>query len=569
MSRMDTLEMVRSWLARGFAEADACRMSGVSVAWYRRWTARTAEAGASMLGDMPRTGRPSGCPDLTAAEADYLAKLFLRSNRGRSSGSMTSSARIAAKDPTSPLRAEVRAAILSVSNKHAIPTPVKRALRGGISDAHVARYRDPKAGQNDGIYIPGFLRMTSDGSRRIIPGERQVWDDATINIAYTVPWPAGGDPCSDRYGVRLARYQLLLGIDCATDMCVGYANVMRANDGYRACDVVAALHRSWESTGYAPNEVVLEGGNWQAKVLPEFLAASAVSMISAKGRPNQKLVEGYFNRLWTAMSIFGIQGHVGRFRGENVAETTLWTACREGRRDPRDFFPTVETVLGWLNQAIAHLNAETLQSKIYGTWIPKEVYAGVVEKGHALPGGVWRFALPVVAERTMRRGMVEVLAETPFDTSLKHPYLFAPEEGHLFEGAKVVVRFDPYRIERGAHVELAGKFREWPRGHEISDCARCISAAPILIDDNGQIKASVRDPRDSGRALKKANRALIGTQTAAFDARGIVRKKNGTPAKAKTTAKAAAPVVVDADEVAAPVRDRAMAERMAGVLFTV
>lgn len=345
-SRLDKLETVRGWLTRGVLEADACRLSGVSVAWFRRWSERIGSAGVEAGADLPRTGRPALCPEPTPEEAEYLAKLYLRSNRGRSSGSMTAAARMAAKDPNSPLRDTVRAAILRPANKHSVPTPIKRALRSRISDAHIARFRDPKSGQNDGIYIPGYLRMTSDGTRRIKPGERQVWDDATINIAYTVPWPAGGDPCSDKYGVRLARYQLLLGIDCATDMCVGYSNVMRANDGYRACDVVAALHRCWESTGYAPNEVVLEGGNWQAKVLPEFLSASAVTMISAKGRPNQKLVEGYFNRLWTALSVIGIKGHVGRFRGENVTETQLWTACREGRRDPRELFPPVEVVLG-------------------------------------------------------------------------------------------------------------------------------------------------------------------------------------------------------------------------------
>ena len=34
----------------------------------------------------------------------------------------------------------------------------------------------------------------------------------------------------------------------------------------------------------------------------DFLAASGVQLISAKGRPNQKLVEGWFNRLWTVLS---------------------------------------------------------------------------------------------------------------------------------------------------------------------------------------------------------------------------------------------------------------------------
>ena len=88
--------------------------------------------------------------------------------------------------------------------------------------AEVARYRDPKAGQNDGIYTPGWLRMATDGSRRLLPGERQVWDDASVNVGVVVPWTRGGDACSDKFGVRVARFQLLLGIDCATDFVCGY-----------------------------------------------------------------------------------------------------------------------------------------------------------------------------------------------------------------------------------------------------------------------------------------------------------------------------------------------------------
>ena len=44
------------------------------------------------------------------------------------------------------------------------------------------RFRDPNSGLNDGIYIPGWLRMVEDGSRRLRAGEQEVWDDLSVNV---------------------------------------------------------------------------------------------------------------------------------------------------------------------------------------------------------------------------------------------------------------------------------------------------------------------------------------------------------------------------------------------------
>ena len=95
------------------------------------------------------------------------------------------------------------------ASKHTLPREIIKALRS--STAEVARYRDVKSGQNDGIYTPGWLRMKDDGSSRLEPGVQQVWDDASINAGVIVPWTRGGDKCADKYQVRVARFQLLLG----------------------------------------------------------------------------------------------------------------------------------------------------------------------------------------------------------------------------------------------------------------------------------------------------------------------------------------------------------------------
>jgi diguanylate cyclase (GGDEF)-like protein len=62
-----------------------------------------------------------------------------------------------------------------------------------------------------------------------------------VNFCVVVPWPWGGDKCSDKFGVRVGRFQFLPAIEDASDKCVGLSYVIRARDSYRAEDVVARL----------------------------------------------------------------------------------------------------------------------------------------------------------------------------------------------------------------------------------------------------------------------------------------------------------------------------------------
>ena len=101
-----------------------------------------------------------------------------------------------------------------------LPAPVRAVFRD-LQGTVVDRYRDNRSGTSDGIYTPGWLRRDEETGRFLLPGERQVWDDASPNVPVAVPWPARGDKCADRWGWRAARFQLLAGIDCATDQLVG------------------------------------------------------------------------------------------------------------------------------------------------------------------------------------------------------------------------------------------------------------------------------------------------------------------------------------------------------------
>jgi hypothetical protein len=296
---------------------------------------------------------------------------------------------------------------------------------------------------------------------------------------------------------------------------------MRPSDGYRAEDVVSTLWRVSTLAGYAPQQCVMEGGSWQAQRTRAYLDAAGIQLISAKGRPNQKLIESVFNRLWTVMAVeLPARGQVGRFRGEMAAENTDWRRCREGVADPRAVFPELTEFLAALDRSIKYLNAETVESRGYGSWTPSEVYAAQAVRGHALPQGLRRFALPVREVRKLRRsGMVAVRAECPF--GWPHTYMFAMDDAYMFDGADVRVSFDPASIADGATVELAADWRDMKAGRIIDAAARCISPAPELFRAGGEWIVQTRDGRQDAAAVKRTSRARIGAQAAAFDERGV------------------------------------------------
>lgn len=516
-ARLAEIRAVEKALADGASLPIACRIVGVSPRWFEKWAGKLAAGGLAALADAERPGRPRQV-EVSEADALRLRARYLRSNRAENAGSMTQAARSLAKEGA--LAPEVCEAILRErSSKHLLPVAVREALK--TPRAAVALARDRRSGLTDGLYAPGWLRMREDGSRRLLPGERQVWDDASVNVGVVVPWPRGGDKCSDRFGVRVARFQLLLGLDCATDHVAGYAYVCRASDAYGAADVVRAMHGVWSRNGYAPAEVVLEGHAWQAERTLRFLEAAGVKKISAKGRPNQKLVEGYFNRLWTVMSWkFPARAQVGRFRGEMKEGTRNFIDAQAGKLDPRGIFPSYEEFQEKLLESIEYLEDEWMESRRFGRWRPIEAYRAVnaAMNGVRMPADIWRHALPEVAECTVRRGgMLHARATSPHGVAADYDFAWAA--GYEADGRKVRVRFDPWDIAAGGVVEDAAT------GRVLADGVPCVSPVPCLGAARGfwdgrhllrQAKASARATLletvhaadDKGRALRHVSRGL-------------------------------------------------------------
>ena len=78
---------------------------------------------------------------------------------------------------------------------------------------------------------------------------------------------------------------------------------------------------------------MFEGGAWQAGIAERFLATAGIGLQSAKGRPHEKLIENYWNRLWSPLSLQ--DGQIGRYRGEMERENAEFMRVRDGRVDPR------------------------------------------------------------------------------------------------------------------------------------------------------------------------------------------------------------------------------------------
>lgn len=493
---------------------DNCGYSDSTVKRWLTFRLRADEGDRYALLRGKSTGR--GTITVNEDEAIALRSAYVTSNRCHGKGSMTYAARSVARDNDSPLRQEVRDAILKDRcSKHILPVNVRRAMRG--TDAVVANYRDPRTVALGGMFASGTLRMTTglDGvQRRLYGGERWCVDDASINFGVCVPWERQGDPCSEKYGVRVGRYQLLAAIDCASDYCVGFTYAIREHDAYRGDDVVAMLNNVMTLNGYKPDELVVEGGSWQSRRVIEFLRMTGIKMIDAKGRPHQKLIENWLNRLWTPLSD-RTGGQVGRKRGEMAKESKLFQACRSGAEDPRKHFPLLTTALNAIKWSIDYINEEIAHSREYGNWVPSKVYASGL-KDHVRPGyqdDVSYLASRVRERRQIRRfGMVKITATSPL--GFPEVYHFGGAELSAYNGADVWIHFDPFAHPVLATVTLADDFQDTRAGTVIAKRLEPMNSAPELMQtSDGLFYFANHNGIETTRKAKVAIQQMVRRET--------------------------------------------------------
>lgn len=315
---------------------------------------------------MSGRGRPR-LVELSAAQAERLAELYLATNRTRAEGSMEAAWVLFAEE-TGLWPWTVRHHRLVGS----LPTAAVEVLRRakGLVLPHRGGSKELRL---KGPHQQGGMRMHWSEGRRLRAGESYSVDDLTRNVACWIPWPWGGCPCSEKYEVKLGRWQTLVVVDDATWAVVAVMSVFRAAESYRGADAASLIYRTESEVGVAGLDLassrwVVEGGVWQSK---QALAALGGRYHSAKGRPQQKLVERWFGAVQTVDAVWNRD--LGRQRGEMLAANQLWLDCRAGRKDPRRHFAAFEEGQESLMQAIRYMNEREVRSQgLYGRWVPQE-----------------------------------------------------------------------------------------------------------------------------------------------------------------------------------------------------
>lgn len=382
---------------------------------------------------------PQGRPrevTLTPGQEVRYAQLVLLANKDRKSGSASMAWRMLCDEfPEIPWDWR------ELASKHQIPAVAREVARR--AQALVSLHRQGERGlRSTGAYTPGMLRRQWDGKSRRLAGEHGSWDDATVNFGVLIPWEHGGCKLSDKYKVKLGRFQLLLNHDEASSFVPAWSHVIRESQGYRGTDVVEAVMRVSRDVALY-KALVLEGGVWQGQRMKRVMDSLGVELLSVKGRPQCKMVENFFNRLWTRLGMEKGLASVGRFRGEEKANSEFYVKCRAGNADPRGKFPHLHEAVEGMERAVRWLNADRIESPTYGKWVPEERWAAdlLAHPRPVISGEALWLAAPCMEKRMVSRNGVIATATGPL--GLRMRYHFTGPCLWEWEGKQVEIYFDP------------------------------------------------------------------------------------------------------------------------------
>lgn len=375
---LGVLEIVKT---RGVSISEACREMDVRRANFDRWKVRYEASGLEGLED-----NYANCGRRPAAVLDDRELQKARALYAKTK-SITAALRMLAS--TTECSDEVATTILKKRrSKHTI-TPTLRAqvkMPKAVMDWH----ESPSRVKREAFITPRRLSFldVAGVENRILPGMLAERDDMSNNFLFWIDWPWGGDPCSEKYGVRIARGQNLMHLDVGSLRFLSFLMLVRLRDSYRADDIWQWVGQTYRDLGIPQIGERWERGIWQANKLRGDAAAGVTAGhtdaetrlggISALNRkiivsqsPTTKIIENrfrYFQRICAT-----IPGQIGASRGEMEKVNKLWTECRQGRRDPRHYFLSYEDTVRELEAKIQFMNAEQVEGSIYNG-IPNEIW---------------------------------------------------------------------------------------------------------------------------------------------------------------------------------------------------
>jgi hypothetical protein len=302
--------------------------------------------------------------------------------------------------------------------------------------------------------------------QRLMPGDLFERDDMSNNFLCWIPWPWGGDPCSDRYGVRIARGQNLLMIDAASLFFASFNFLIRIRDSYRADDIWAWVGDSYRDPliGMPRIGERWEGGTWTSRKLRGDRTApieeghtgesareggmSALGLrVVRSWSPTTKIIENRFNFLQTACAT--IKGQIGRRRGEMERVNKLWTHCKMGYRDPREYFLSFDDACDQIEAKLHFVNGEPVEGVVYAG-IPARLWEEGIKENPLRKLAEDQGYLFARDKRVLTVAREHVRARfTRPDGSHGMWWFHSPALRDL-DGVKVAVYFDTYNAEAGA-----------------------------------------------------------------------------------------------------------------------
>lgn len=460
--RRRVIEAFAALRAGGVSITKAARKVGEPYLTIWRWSkAYDAHGFDGLLPKHKNSGRPAK-NKFSEAEAAQVKDLVLNTNRTRVSGSTPEALRaglkrgIFSEETAALLRARFESGVM------VLPPVMREQVR--VSEATTEAYRAPRNAWLNRIQSPGSLMLTREPlhggpptgeEREIEPGEKWTIDDGTINFVCCVPFNLPGNPCADKFGVMVGRFQFIVPADHRSYFIPGFNYTARPRSSYRAEDLTATLHTIFLEHGY-PRAMVLEHGVSAANLVSDTLGMLGIKIERASS-PHQKIVEFLFNKLWTKLSL--MPGQVGRFRGEEEEVTGLINSCRRGATDPRKYFPLLADVLKALHEVIAEHNSQLVQSRQYGKWVPAEFFSrkAPAHLRKLDPESAWIFA-PTITDPLLIQGC-KVRKSVCLMEGYTEVFDFSAEWMAQLNGVRVKMFFNPFAPDCLATVVLAQTFQ--------------------------------------------------------------------------------------------------------------
>jgi hypothetical protein len=348
----------------------------------------------------------------------------------------------------------------------------------------------------------------------IQPGTIFEADDGTLNFYATIPWPFGGDKCSDKFGVKLARWQLLAVADVASEQCVAVDIVCRSLGQYRGEDSAALLGRTMMEV-CEPELWRLERGSWESQMVRGAMELCHVPVTNAWHSKQKNVIERFFDRLWTPASL--IPGHVGRDADADKFKQIydIVIACQDGRRDPRDYFLTLTEAAPKVYKAIEFVNSEPIESGSgWGTWVPQERYQTHMDANprQRLDAQFKTFFAREQREWKIRQCCVGGSVNGPL---IKFPTYFQCAELWEFDGCRARCFFDPYAETVTGTIVLLDTWRDYKPGHVIARDVPALELPPQAIlasewDDEGS-RRSLAIRKQLAKAVRTEMWNWLGT----------------------------------------------------------